>query len=96
MAQKAAKTETEETRAVEAAEKKPVPMVRPPRKKGASLEKKLSIVSLALCALVLLVFLLDLVTGFPFGRVSVTLDIVLLLASGLLAYISWEGMREFA
>lgn len=57
------------------------------------MEKWLTLGSLIVCCLVLAVFLMDLVLGFPFHR-SVFLDICAMLASALIAYLSWDVYRE--
>jgi hypothetical protein len=43
----------------------------------------------------LLLFLLDLIVGFPFGGGSfVTIDVIGLLASGILGYLAFSAFRE--
>jgi hypothetical protein len=44
--------------------------------------------------LLLLVFGLDLALGFPFQRVSLTMDIGFLLCSLGLGYVSWSTLKE--
>jgi hypothetical protein len=59
-------------------------------------EKVLCIVSLVIAGLLTLVFLLDLALGIPFGRSSVMLDVMFLVAG---AFVIWQGIatyKEFA
>ena len=63
--------------------------------------KALCLIGLVLAILVLLIFLLDLVLGLagmastaPLKYVSMTMDIVFVLASAALAYAAWTTFRE--
>jgi len=56
--------------------------------------KALCIAGIAIAGLLLLVFGLDLATRFPFGRVSMLMDIGFLVSSLILAYLSWTTMKE--
>ena len=63
--------------------------------------KALCLIGLVLAILVLLIFLLDLVLGMagmastaPLKYVSMSMDIVFVLASGALAYAAWTTFRE--
>lgn len=58
------------------------------------MEKGLCLGSLAVSGLLCLLFLLDLILGIPFGKLSLTVDIVGALAAGIIAYLSWESFRE--
>jgi len=49
---------------------------------------------MGVAGLLLLLFLLDLFLSFPFGRISVAVDIVGILASGLVLYLGWDAMRD--
>jgi hypothetical protein len=68
--------------------------------RGGAMEKKLSIASMSVAGVLLLVFLLDLVIGYPFsGGVSFSpvfmlIDIVGILAGGILLYLSWNALRD--
>jgi hypothetical protein len=78
-------------------EPKSEPARRParPAKKGAMpLEIKLCWVTLGAAGLLMLVFVLDLIAGIPFGKASIALDILVLIAAGILAYLSWDTIRE--
>ncbi len=58
--------------------------------------KALSIISIAIAALLLLMFGLDLALGMPFGRANTTLDIGFIVFSGILGYLGWSALREAA
>ncbi|MBV9594432.1 MAG: ATP-binding cassette domain-containing protein [Actinobacteria bacterium] len=65
--------------------------------KGLSMEKWMCWGSLAVAGLMLLLFGLDLATGMPFGGSSLSgmriVDILGLLMSALLLYMSWDALR---
>jgi hypothetical protein len=42
----------------------------------------------------LLLFLLDVILGFPFGRVSIVVDIFGILASGLVGYLAYDAFLD--
>ena len=64
-------------------------------RKGRAMEKGLTYGALGVAALMLLIFLLDLVAGFPFGGGSfITVDILELLASGVVGYLAWNTSRD--
>ena len=55
--------------------------------------------ALGIGALMMLVFMLDVVTGIPFGGSGdknpfVTVDILGVLASGIVAYLGWNASRD--
>jgi len=56
--------------------------------------KALAIVGLAVSVLLLLVFGLDYVTKFPFDKASPMMDIGFVICSAVLAYMSWNTLRE--
>ena len=60
------------------------------------MEKNLCIASMSVAALLLLLFVLDLIVGIPFGGGSTFLmiDIVGIIAGGLLLYLSWNALRD--
>ena len=41
-----------------------------------------------------LLFLLDLITGFPFGGLSKVVDILGLLASAAVCYLGWDAFKD--
>lgn len=57
--------------------------------------KSLCLASLGVSALVLVLFLLDLVSGFPFGRAGgVLVNIIFLALAGGLGTYSWLTFKE--
>ena len=62
--------------------------------------KALCYVGLVVALVLLLVFGLDLATGFildkafPFGGVSLLMDVGFVLGAAVLAYLSWATLRE--
>lgn len=64
--------------------------------RGAAMEKKLCIASLCVAGLLLVLFILDIATGYPFGGGStfMMIDIVGILAGALLAYLSWNALKD--
>ncbi|HEV3119110.1 MAG TPA: hypothetical protein VGY58_18795 [Gemmataceae bacterium] len=66
--------------------------------KGLSMEKGLCVTSLVIAGLMLLLFILDLIFGFPFGGGGLAgmqmVDIFGILASGILAYLSWNALQD--
>jgi hypothetical protein len=63
--------------------------------RGWVMEKKLCIGSMVVAGLMLLLFLLDLIVAFPFGGGGfVVIDIIGLLASGILGYLAFSTWRE--
>jgi hypothetical protein len=58
------------------------------------MEKWLCVGSMGVAGLLLLLFLLDLLTGFPFGKVSFLADVLGILASGLVLYLGYDAFRD--
>ncbi|MBI3861622.1 MAG: hypothetical protein HY290_06975 [Planctomycetia bacterium] len=56
--------------------------------------KKMVFGSMGVAGLVALLSILDLSVNFPFAGYSLTLDIMLLVASAIVGYLSWETYRE--
>ena len=56
--------------------------------------KALCYSGMAIAAVTLILFLLDLVARIPFGRENMIMDIVFVVVSGVLAYLSWSSLRE--
>lgn len=50
--------------------------------------------SMGVAGLLLLLFLLDLFTTIPFGRPSAFVDVVALLASGIVLFLAWDAFRD--
>jgi hypothetical protein len=63
--------------------------------RGLSMEKWFCWGAMGVGGLLLLLFLLNTFTGFPFGRaINLGIDIVVILASGLLIYLGWNAARD--
>lgn len=63
--------------------------------RGWVMDKKLCIGSLAVAGVMLVLFLVDIIAGFPFGGGAfVTIDVIGLLASAVLAYLAFSALRE--
>lgn len=64
-------------------------------RKGRAMNKALCYGALGVGALMLLVFLLDMIAGFPFGGDKfVTGDIFGFLASAIVVYLAWNASRD--
>jgi hypothetical protein len=61
---------------------------------GVSMEKWLCWGAIGVAGLMLLLFLLDIVVGIPFGGLSATVDVFGILASGLVLFLGWDAMRD--
>ena len=59
-----------------------------------SMLKILSIIGMAISAVLLVIFGLDLSMGFPFDGRSGMMDIGFIVCSGILGYLSWNTFRE--
>ena len=62
--------------------------------KGISMEKGLCWTSMGVAGFLLLLFVLDFLTGVPFSKVSPIVDIVGALASGLVLYLGWDAYKD--
>lgn len=62
--------------------------------KGLAMEKWLCWGSLGVAGVVLLLFLLDLILQVPFGRISIAVDVISILASGVLLYLAYDALRD--
>lgn len=61
------------------------------------MEKGLCYGALGIAALMLLVFLLDLVAGIPFGGKEnpfTVVDVFGIIASGIVGYLAWNASRD--
>jgi hypothetical protein len=56
--------------------------------------KKMIFASMGIAGLVALLSILDLSLKFPFAGYSLPLDIMLLVASAIVGYLSWDTYRE--
>ena len=64
--------------------------------KGFSMEKWLCWASMGVAGLLALLFLVDLFLKFPFSQVSRFVDIVGILASGIVFYLAWDAYRDLS
>jgi hypothetical protein len=62
--------------------------------KGLSMEKWLCWGSLGVAGLMLLLFILDLTIGIPFGGLSKPIDILGILASAVVVYLALNALRD--
>jgi hypothetical protein len=62
--------------------------------KGIFMEKWLCWSSMGVAGLLLLLFLLDLLAGFPFGGVSAAVDIFGIIGSGLVLYLAYDASKD--
>jgi len=58
------------------------------------MEKWLCWGSIGVAGLMLLLFLLDILLSFPFGGLSVTVDVFGILASALVLFLGWDALRD--
>jgi hypothetical protein len=64
-------------------------------RKGRAMDKALCYGALGVGALMLLVFILDLVAGFPFGGGNFVVgDVFGFLASAIVVYLAWNASRD--
>ncbi|MCO6047718.1 hypothetical protein NG895_27760 [Aeoliella sp. ICT_H6.2] len=56
--------------------------------------KAMTFGGMAVAGLSLLLFGLDLVAKFPFGRQSILIDIGFVICAGILGYLSWNAYRD--
>ena len=62
--------------------------------KGSSMEKWLCWASMGVSGSMSLLFLLDVILKIPFGGLSPVVDILGLLASGMVLYLSWNAFQD--
>ena len=58
------------------------------------MEKWLCWGSLGVSGILLLLFLLDMILGIPFGGIDIIVNIFGILGCGLVGYLAWETYRE--
>jgi len=56
--------------------------------------KALCIVGMVIAVLILVLFLLDMVIGYPFAQASFLMDVIFVLCAGGLGYMSWSSYKE--
>jgi len=52
--------------------------------------KLVGLIGMIIAGLVAVLFVADLAAGFPFGRLSIAIDIGFIVASVILAYLGWS------
>jgi hypothetical protein len=65
--------------------------------KGSLMEKWLCWSSIGVAGVLLVLFLLDIAVGFPFGggaSLFIPIDIIGILACALVLYLSWDALRD--
>jgi hypothetical protein len=62
--------------------------------KGLSMEKWLCWGSMGVAGLLLLVFVLDMAIGIPFGGTWKPVDVISIVACGLVLYLAWDALRD--
>jgi hypothetical protein len=62
--------------------------------KGLPMEKWLCFGSMGVAGFLLLLFLLDIALGFPFGGSSVVVDVFGILASGVVLYLGFDAFKD--
>jgi hypothetical protein len=58
------------------------------------MEKWLCWGSMGVAGLLLLLFLIDMVSGFPFSQVSKTVDFFGMIACGIVIYLAYDASRD--
>jgi hypothetical protein len=66
----------------------------PNRTQVSSMAKGLTIMAIVIAIFLLLLFTLDLVVGYPFGKASVLMDVAFVICSLGLGYIGWNTWRD--
>jgi hypothetical protein len=62
--------------------------------KGLFMEKRLCFGSMGVAGFLLLLFLLDIIFHFPFYGISVVVDVLGIIASGLVLYLAWDAYKD--
>jgi hypothetical protein len=63
--------------------------------KGSSMEKGLCWASMGISGVMLVLFLLDLFVGIPFGGLSKVVNVLGVLACGIILYTSWDAFKDY-
>jgi hypothetical protein len=67
---------------------------RADRRGTMTVEKALIALAAVISAVLILAFGVDLLTGWPFDRCSLSMDITYLISGVVLAYLTWHTYRE--
>lgn len=59
------------------------------------MEKGLCWASMGISGLLLVLFLLDVILGIPFGGLSKVVDILGILACAIILYTSWDAFKDY-
>ena len=62
--------------------------------KGLSMEKWLCWGSMGVAGVLLLLFVLDVTLSVPFGGMSKVVDIISIVACGLVFYLAWDAFQD--
>jgi hypothetical protein len=62
--------------------------------KGLSMEKWLCWGSMGVSGLLLLLFLIDILLKFPFGGLSIIVNILGILSCAIVLYLSWDAFKD--
>ncbi|HYV36267.1 MAG TPA: hypothetical protein VE988_11220 [Gemmataceae bacterium] len=62
--------------------------------KGLSMEKWLCWGSMGVSGFLLILFLVDAIVGIPFGHLSIIVDIIGVLACGIVLYLGWDAFKD--
>ena len=62
--------------------------------KGLSMEKWLCWASMGVSGLLLLLFLLDILTDIPFGRLNIIVNVLGILSCGIVLYLAWDAFKD--
>ena len=65
-----------------------------PQKVAAPMSKAMTIFAMVVSGLIVLVFAVDWILGIPFETANWTMNLGAILSGLILAYLSWEAMRE--
>ncbi len=56
--------------------------------------KALCILAMIISLILMIIFGLDMATGFPFGKASMSMDVGFLVSAAILGYLSFASLRE--
>ncbi len=62
--------------------------------KGLSMEKWLCWASMGVSGLLLLLFLIDIPLKFPFGGLSILVNILGIISCAIVLYLSWDAFKD--
>jgi hypothetical protein len=62
--------------------------------KGIFMEKWMCYGSMGVAGVLLLLFLMDMFTGIPFGKISIGVDVFGILAAGVVGFLAFDAFRD--